>query len=66
MRWDKGVHERLEIGPPPLCQCIPDLPLIVDTLARKLRAHRRQPLIKPHLEALDLIILRFEIVSRPM
>ena len=63
MRWDEWVHEGLEIRPPPLRQRITNLPLLIDALATKLCAYRRQSLIQPHLEAFDLVILRLQVVA---
>lgn len=63
VRGDEGVHERLEVGAPPLCQRVADLPLVVDALAGELRANRRQALVEPGLEALDLVIFRAQVVA---
>jgi len=38
MGWNEWVHERLEIGPPPLSQRVTNNPLIIDAFARKLRS----------------------------
>jgi hypothetical protein len=64
MRRDKRIHERLEVGPPPLRKRIANAPLIIHALARELRADRRKALVQPRLEALDLIILGLEVVAR--
>jgi hypothetical protein len=45
MRWDERVHEGLEIRSPPLRQRITNLPLLIDTLATKLRTNRSQAFI---------------------
>ena len=63
MRWDERVHEGLEIWPPPLRQCVTNLPLVVDAFASELRAYRRKALVQPGLEAFDLVILGAQIVS---
>ena len=57
MPRQKGVHERLEIRPPPLRKRITDLPILVDTLARELRSDRCKTLIQPLLESIDLLVL---------
>jgi hypothetical protein len=64
MRGDEGVHKCLEVGPPPLCQCVADLPFIVDTLACKLRADWCKALVQPRFEALDLVVFGAEVVAR--
>ena len=63
MRRNKRIHERLKVRPPPLRKRIPNLPLVVDALARKLRADRRKALVQPRLEALDLVDLSVEVVA---
>lgn len=63
MRWDKWVHESLEIRPPPLRQGVTDLPLLIDALAAELGADGGQPLVQPHLEAFYLLVFRLEIIS---
>jgi hypothetical protein len=60
---DKWVHERLEVGPPPLRQCVTDLPLVVDAFACELGADGRETLVEPRLEALDLVVFCTEIVA---
>ena len=66
MRWNERVHESLEVWSPPLCQRVSNLPFIINTFSRELTPHRRQPLIQPHLEPLDLVIFRFQIVTRKL
>lgn len=56
MPRQKRVHERLEIRPPPLSQSITNLPVLIDTLAGELRAHRGQTLIQPLLKPVDLFV----------
>ena len=63
VRRDERIHERFEIRPPPLCKCIRNLPFVIDTLARKLCADRRQSFIQPRLEALDFFVARMKVVS---
>lgn len=63
MRWDKRIHKRLEIRPPPLRQRIPNLPLLIHALPTKLRAHRRQSFIQPFFEPRDLFVFRLEVVA---
>lgn len=55
VRRNEGVHERLEVGAPPLRESIADLPLIVDALACKLRTDRRKALVQPRFETFDLL-----------
>ena len=64
MRWDEGVHERLEVGPPPLRKRIANAPLVIDALARELRADGRQALVQPRLEALNLVVFGLQVVAR--
>lgn len=47
VRRDKWVHEGLEIGSPPLRQCVADLPFIVDAFACELGADWREALVQP-------------------
>jgi len=61
---NEWVHERLEVGPPPLCQCVADLPLVVDALTCELGADGRKTLVEPRLETLDLVVFGAEIVAR--
>jgi hypothetical protein len=63
VRWDEGVHEGLEVGPPPLRQCVADYPLVIDTLARELCADWCEALVQPRLEAFDLVVFRAEVVA---
>jgi hypothetical protein len=60
---DEGVHESLKVRSPPLCQCIADLPLIIDTLACELCADRCKALVQPCLEAFNLIVLSAEVIA---
>jgi hypothetical protein len=53
---DEGVHERLEVGPPPLRKRVADSPFVVYALARELCADRRKALVQPGLETFDLIV----------
>lgn len=64
MRWEERVHERLEIGSPPLCKSVAYLPFVVHTFARELVADRRQTFIQAELEALDFVVFGLEIVAR--
>ena len=63
MRRDEWVHERLEVGAPPLRQCVADLPLVVDALTCKLCADRCEALIEARLEAFDLVVFGAEVVA---
>jgi hypothetical protein len=66
VRWDEGVHERLEVWPPPLRQRIANHPLIVDALACELCADWCEALVQPRLEAFDLVVFRTEVVAWPL
>ena len=56
------IHERLEIGSPPLRDRVCDLPLIIDTLTRKLSPRRRQALIEARFETFDLVFIGVEVI----
>ena len=57
------IHERFEIGPPPLSERVCNLPLIIDTLARELGPRRRQALVETRFEAFDLVIIGLEVIA---
>ena len=61
MRRNERVHERLEIRPPPLCERVANLPLVVDTLARELAADGGEAFVQPVLEALQLAFVVVEV-----
>jgi hypothetical protein len=63
MRRDERVHECLEVGAPPLRECVADLPLVIDALACELRADGCKAFIQPRLEAFDLVIFCAEVVA---
>lgn len=63
MRRNEGVHESLEVGPPPLCECVADLPFVVDARACELCADWRKALVQPCLEALNLVVFSAKIVA---
>lgn len=63
MWWEKGVHECLEVRPPPLRKCITNLPLIVDAFAGKLISYRCQTFVEAKLEPFDLIVFALEVVA---
>jgi hypothetical protein len=65
MRGDEGVHEGLEVRPPPLRKCVANLPFVGDALASELRADGCKALVQPILEALNLVVLGAEVVARP-
>lgn len=62
MRGDEGVHERLEVGAPPLRQAVADLPA-AGLLALAQLSDGRQPLVQARLEALDLVVLGSQVVA---
>lgn len=66
MRRQKRIHERFEVGPPPLRQGVPNHPLVVDTFAGELIAHRRQALVETDLETLSFVVFCLEIIARPI
>ena len=57
------IHERFEIGPPPLSERVCNLPLIIDTLARELSPRWRQALVETRFEAFDLVIIGLEVIA---
>ena len=57
------IHERFKVGPPPLCERVGNLPLIIDTLARELSPRRRQALVETRFEAFDLFIIGLEVIA---
>lgn len=64
----RAHHKRLEVGPPPLRETVPDLPFVVDAVRRvKLArlAWRREAVVEPALEPVDLVFARLEVVSGP-
>lgn len=65
MSRQERVHERLEIGPPPLRDRIANLPVLVDAFAGELRSHRRQTLVEALLETVDFFVLEVEVVTGP-
>lgn len=63
VRGDERVHEGLEIGAPPLGEGVADLPLVVNALARELRADGCKALIQPRFEAVDLFDVVRQVVA---
>ena len=61
MGWQVRVKTSLEIRPPPLPNCIPDLPFLVAGL----RAVRLEQLIQYPLKAFDLIFVVLQPATRP-
>jgi len=60
------VHERFKVGPPPLGEAVPDLPLIVDAMrdAELLRVSRwRKAIVEPPFKTVDLVFTGFEVVT---
>lgn len=64
MSRQKRVHEGLKIRPPPLCQGITNLPVLVDALTGELRADWRQTLIESFLESVDFFVVVMEVITR--
>lgn len=63
MAGEEGVHESLEIRSPPLRERVANLPVIVDAFPGKLRPDRREALVQPRLETLDLVVFVAEVVT---
>ena len=63
MRRHEGVHEGLEVGSPPLCQAVAHLP-VASLLALAQPADGGQSLVQPGLEALYLLVLWSQIITR--
>jgi hypothetical protein len=66
VRGNKWVHEGFKVWAPPLRQCIPNLPLVIYAFARKLTSNRCQTLIETFLEAVNLFIVRLQVVARQL
>lgn len=64
MRWEKRVHEGLEVRSPPLGQGVAYLPFVVHALARELVAYWCQTFIQAELEAFDFIVFGLKVVTR--
>lgn len=62
MGRDEGVHEGLEVGPPPLREAVADLP-VARLLALAEPADGRQALVQARLEALDLVVFGAQVVA---
>lgn len=65
MGRDERVHEGLEVGAPPLGKAVADVP-VARRLAVSQAADGGQALVKPRLEALDLVVLRAQVISREL
>ena len=68
MSGDERVHERLEVGAPPLREAVADLPVVVDPVRRvelDRALGRREPVVEPRLQPVDLVLARLEVVARP-
>lgn len=64
MGRNKWIHERLKVWTPPLCQCVSNHPLIIDTFSCELRADWCKALVQPGLEALNLVVFGAKVVAR--
>ena len=64
VRGQEGVHEGLEVGPPPLRQRVAHRPLVVDGLAAELVADWGEALVQSRLEPPDLVVFGPEVVAR--
>lgn len=62
MGGDEGVHEGLEIGPPPLGETVADLP-VSGLLALADSTDGGEALIEAGLEAVDLLVLGAQVVA---
>lgn len=63
MGWQKGVHERLEVRPPPLRKGIANLPFVVHTVTGELVARRCKSLVQSLLEPGDFVVGRLEVIA---
>ena len=62
MRRVEWIHERLEVGSPPLRDRVCNLPLIIDTFTRELSPRRRQALIEARFETFNLIFIGVQVI----
>ena len=62
MRRVEWIHERLEIGSPPLSDRVCNLPLIIDTLSRELSPRWRQALIEARFETFNLVFTGVQVI----
>jgi hypothetical protein len=62
VRGNEGVHEGLEVSPPPLRKTIPDLP-VAGLFALAQSSHGSQPLVQTNLKAIDLRIIRLQVIA---
>jgi hypothetical protein len=65
MARQEWVHEGLEVGAPPLCKCVANIPVAIDSLAGELRSHGGQTLVQALLESVNLVVLMVEVIARP-
>ncbi len=66
MGWQKGVHERFEVGPPPLRKSVANLPFIIHAVAGELVTGRCESFVEALLKAGDLIVGCLEVVPWPV
>jgi hypothetical protein len=66
MRRNERVHESFKVRSPPLRQRVSNFPFPIDSLSGKLISDRRQPLIQPLLESINLVVFGQEIVARQL
>ena len=65
MGWAVRVHESFEVRSPPLRKRVAYLPVVVDPFTAELRSYGPESLGKARLEAVDLVVFGFEVVSGP-
>lgn len=63
MRRQEGIHERLEIRPPPLRQRIPNLPFVIDPFAGELAPDGGEAFVQAEFEAFDFVVFGLEVVA---
>lgn len=66
MSREERVHESFEIRTPPLRKSITNLPGLVDTFARKLRADRSETFVQALLETVNFFIFIVQVVAWPV
>lgn len=63
MGWQKGVHERLEVGSPPLRKGIANLPFVVHTVTGKLVTRGCKSFVQTLLEARDFVVGCLKVIA---
>ena len=63
MRGEERVHERLEVGSPPLRKSIANLPSVIDAFTRELCADGCEALVEAVFKAVNLVVFGEEVVA---